>query len=1859
MEEDTEYLKLPLEDRCIHKAWKARMHGYEECAKVFPRITDEKSPEFSKFAPLMKKFVTDSNAVAQEKALDAVLLFVENAHVAGRTTGDVVAGCVLKCLAAPKRGTQEKATEIILMYCEIEKYEVVVEELVKGFTQKNPKVVAACVRVLATALRAFGHKVIGPKQYIKHLTTLLEHRDVGVREAGKQLVIDLHRWIGPALKPQLSALKPVQVQELESEFEKLGKEKVVQTRFLRSQQDLRQKMEAQGEDGEEEEDEEEDGPEEKEIDPYEFMEPVDIVSKLPKNFYELIEAKKWQERKEALDALLPLSESPRIEPGDFHELMKALKKVISKDTNVMLVTLAAKCTSGLARGLKKKFHPFSLAFTETILEKCKEKKPMVVAALKDAIDQVFLSTSIEAIQETACGFLGNKNPSVKAETAGFLARSFCYCTPQMLNKKLIKAYVEPLIKTLNEPDPTVRDNSAEALGTMWRVVGEKIMMVFLADIEALKMQKIKESSEKVELKVKIAAPKKPKAAKKEPEPPKAAAPSGGGGPSTTAPKKKVVKGGGAKAAGASGPAGGKKANSYTGSVRGKGGGGGGGGGAVEECRETEIGLEEALEKAGEVLPSDVMTGLLDANWKSRLAAMETFNTTVSGMERSDIPCQALVRTLAQKPGFKDNNFQVLKLRLEALKILAENSDFTRRSGEVCIQDLVEKIGDPKNGSNCCDALTAIAEAAKLQWVGPEVMTRAFEQKSPKVQEVALKWLAEAITDFGFVLNPKALIGDIKKALGHTNPGVRTAGIALCGVIYLYMGATLKVFFEDEKPALQQQIDTEFEKQSGKSPPVPTRGVTRGSSQDDDGEDGDDVDTGGPATINVQDLVPRVDISSQITDNLMTEFQDKNWKVRNEALNTVSRILQEAKFINKDIGELPKALCGRMTDLNKNLALEALKITANLATALGPNCKPHTRNIVPGMLQGMGDSKPHIRQQAISSLNMWTEQVGVKEVIDAEMFSEALKAGSPFLKAEVFGWMAEKLKDIPPGKNSGVNKEEINACTPHLFTALEDRNADVRKGANEAVLPFMIHIGYEGISKHLSRVKPASKNTIQQILEKAKPNLPARPPPPAKAGKAAGGRQGSTVEKVEKPAAASKAPAAKKGVRAPSANRGASASRKDSEDVDTSPLLAENNQKSQRASDEQRLKVLRWDFPTPRQEFITQLTDQMTAANFNRLLIANMFHKDFKFHIKAIESLNEDLNENLSACVANLDLVLRWMTIRFFDTNPSVVMKGMDYLTNVFTMLSEDGFHMIDHEAYAFLPFLIMKFGDPKEPIRGPARAISKLICNIYPASKVSPYLLEGLKAKNARQRAECLDGIGGLIEIYGMSVCQPSVGVMMKEVAKQIADRDNNVRNAALNALVQVFFREGEKVYKMVGSLADKDLSLLEERIKRAAKNRPVIKKPPPEPEAPVVRAGKVGGARGNRVVPTLAAPAPVINRDRDRGDDGNAQSAGSDLRSRFGIRQNANPNAPFKIDYGLIEKLLEDDGPADRPQYNLEEIPDMNSILNYNPVLPVSASTRLTRPGFTAPRSAPATAQIEPEGAAQAINMVISQVATPDANTVITALSQLDEVLKSEERREQLLPHIDQLLIVATLQYRLVLNTKMANANVNKEECIKIYRSLTHCLITLILTMKIGVNGVQQAISEIATAMTYPYEPTTIKVGDKIQNLFLASINMAVIFRASKAKFLFKSVILPHNALGNSPISLLINLASCRMRETVSCSPTRCVETKKNQHICLKITSYLINHHVNANNDKPYYFFCILAKLISTRTYIFNKIFGIITVAYFTQLQNRCPYGRDFFKLLVKIITEQNIRGDNVRGLQEGVSGAVAALASDTNNTG
>lgn len=49
-------------------------------------------------------------------------------------------------------------------------------------------------------------------------------------------------------------------------------------------------------------------------------------------------------------------------------------------------------------------------------------------------------------------------------------------------------------------------------------------------------------------------------------------------------------------------------------------------------------------------------------------------------------------------------------------------------------------------------------------------------------------------------------------------------------MHLYIGSTLSMFFENEKPALKQQIQAEFDKNADQKAPAPTRGVVKSGSR---------------------------------------------------------------------------------------------------------------------------------------------------------------------------------------------------------------------------------------------------------------------------------------------------------------------------------------------------------------------------------------------------------------------------------------------------------------------------------------------------------------------------------------------------------------------------------------------------------------------------------------------------------------------------------------------------------------------------------------------------------------------------------------------------------------------------------------------------------------------------------------------------------------------------------------------------------------------------------------------------------------------------------------------------------------------
>lgn len=143
-----------------------------------------------------------------------------------------------------------------------------------------------------------------------------------------------------------------------------------------------------------------------------------------------------------------------------------------------------------------------------MLEKFKEKKVTVVEALANALDAVFASVSFAEIVEDVVAVSIHKVPQVKSESIRWLVRCL-QTTKKPPAKEQIKIMGEMLMKTIDDSNNDVRELSAEALGTMLRILGERPMLTFLDRLKGDKIKdtKVREFAEKVEVKVAGAAPK--------------------------------------------------------------------------------------------------------------------------------------------------------------------------------------------------------------------------------------------------------------------------------------------------------------------------------------------------------------------------------------------------------------------------------------------------------------------------------------------------------------------------------------------------------------------------------------------------------------------------------------------------------------------------------------------------------------------------------------------------------------------------------------------------------------------------------------------------------------------------------------------------------------------------------------------------------------------------------------------------------------------------------------------------------------------------------------------------------------------------------------------------------------------------------------------------------------------------------------------------------------------------------------------------------------------------------------------------------------------------------------------------------
>jgi cytoskeleton-associated protein 5 len=122
--QEEDFSSISIADRLVHKNWKARVSAYESLIKTFQTTASDTDPAFKPYInnpDILKKIVTDSNAVAQEKGVESLVAFVKFAgETASRTREAVVPALVDKCLGSTRSGTKSQAIELILQYVEVQ-----------------------------------------------------------------------------------------------------------------------------------------------------------------------------------------------------------------------------------------------------------------------------------------------------------------------------------------------------------------------------------------------------------------------------------------------------------------------------------------------------------------------------------------------------------------------------------------------------------------------------------------------------------------------------------------------------------------------------------------------------------------------------------------------------------------------------------------------------------------------------------------------------------------------------------------------------------------------------------------------------------------------------------------------------------------------------------------------------------------------------------------------------------------------------------------------------------------------------------------------------------------------------------------------------------------------------------------------------------------------------------------------------------------------------------------------------------------------------------------------------------------------------------------------------------------------------------------------------------------------------------------------------------------------------------------------------------------------------------------------------------------------------------------------------------
>ena len=381
-------------------------------------------------------------------------------------------------------------------------------------------------------------------------------------------------------------------------------------------------------------------------------------------------------------------------------------------------------------------------------------------------------------------------------------------------------------------------------------------------------------------------------------------------------------------------------------------------------------------------------------------------------------------------------------------------------------------------------------------------------------------------------------------------------------------------------------------------------------------------------------------------------------------------------------EFIACLKSRLSDSNKNLASFSVDLLGKLAVSIGKPLEKYVRTFVPPMLSQLSDQKVAVRTVVLNNLDKLFDVVGISPLVNCIV--TALSTEQPQIRKDLLGWLSSE------GKNIEYDANDANLMIPCILACLLDRAAEVRKAALAVLLRLSSKVDASAIrAKAADLYHGAQYSTLAPHLDSLGFKNVDSPIANTSSQAASLKAESFKTSKGNLKTIAKASSASKKEATAPVV----------SDEVSGELALISEDLKLKDHRSSMDRGVLKWNFEAPRKELIDLLADQC-AGNVNGELISLLFSTDHykeKDFLNGLQQLDSFLSSSeiakatvIQRAICNCDLVLRYLSIRFCDTNTSIFIKSLDLLETLISTLDEGGYLLNEFEASSFIPYFINK-----------------------------------------------------------------------------------------------------------------------------------------------------------------------------------------------------------------------------------------------------------------------------------------------------------------------------------------------------------------------------------------------------------------------------------------------------------------------------------------------------------------------------------------------------------------------------------------